>query len=155
MPRPRGPYSLAGQSCDAHKWRRICFAGDFAGHSYAKPVNPSLRVRGHCNWLCSHRNVRISPESSRAVHHAVLLWVCFPGNSTLGVFFFGICCATANALSPQLRDRGLHNRHPLITAGSIYLINQHYMQKHIIMESLSKYLWLRKWRKKGVARIIN
>ena len=28
------------------------------------------------------------------------------------------------------------------------------MQKHIIMESLSKYLWLRKWRKKGVARII-
>ena len=28
------------------------------------------------------------------------------------------------------------------------------MQKHIIMENLSIYLWLRKWRKKGVARII-
>ena len=52
--------------------------------------------------------------------------------------------ATANALSPQIRDRGLRNLPPL-PRGVISNALDYGKQKHI---------WQLKWRKKGVARII-
>ena len=52
--------------------------------------------------------------------------------------------ATANALSPQIRDRGLRNLPPL--------------PRGVISNALDygklKHIWQLKWRKKGVARII-
>ena len=74
-----------------------------------------------------------------------------PRSLVIGVFpwklnwvFLSHLLATANALSPQIRDRGLRNLPPL--------------PRGVISNALDygklKHIWQLKWRKKGVARII-
>ena len=74
-----------------------------------------------------------------------------PRSLVMGVFPWKLNCiflshllATANALSPQIRDRGLRNLPPL--------------PRGVISNALDygklKHIWQLKWRKKGVARII-
>ena len=62
----------------------------------------------------------------------------------LNCIFLSHLLATANALSPQIRDRGLRNLPPL--------------PRGVISNALDygklKHIWQLKWRKKGVARII-
>ena len=68
----------------------------------------------------------------------------FPWKLNSRRIFLSHLLATANALSPQIRDRGLRNLPPL--------------PRGVISNALDygklKHIWQLKWRKKGVARII-